>query len=768
MLKYFIFFIFSFSLFSQSASVKGVVRFQGRPEPLVNIYVNNPGLQDVSSEKNIPVFKGTVSDNLGNYHLDLAAGQYQLEISALGFKTISRSIIVQSNTVLFLDFDLVEDLSGLEEVVISGSLKPVLKLKSTVPVEVYTKSFFNKNPTPSVFDALQNINGVRPQINCNVCNTGDIHINGLEGPYTFVLIDGMPIVSGLSTVYGLTGIPNSLVDRVEIVKGPASTLYGSEAVGGIINLITKSPITAPRFSTDLRTSSWGEVNVDFGSRFNLGSKVQSLLGINYYNFQNPVDNNGDNFTDLTLQKRISLFNKISVKRKSQKQLDIATRYFYEDRWGGEMQYESRLRGSDEVYGESIFTSRWELFGTYQLPVKTALKLDFSANGHEQNSFYGVTPFKASQYIGFGQLTWNKAVAINHDILMGLAYRYTYYDDNTFATLSEDGLLNKSTVTHLPGIFVQDDWTINTQNKLLVGLRYDYNSVHGSVFSPRINYKWNSINSNNVVRLSFGNGFRVANVFTEDHAALTGARSVHFEGNLKPETSWNVNLNHVTNMSFSSGANFGIDSSVFYTYFSNRILPDYETDPNKIIYANLNGNAISKGISTNITATMPSGIQLAVGATLMDVSVTDNGVKSRQLLTERFSGVWNLSVPLPNLGLTIDYTANIYGPMRLPLIGENDPRPAFSPWYSIQNIQFRKSFANAWEWYAGIKNLLNFTPPKDSISRAFDPFDNGVDFDAEGNAIATPNNPNALVFDPSYVYASNQGIHAFVGLRYTLD
>ena len=185
MLKYFIFFIFSFSLFSQSASIKGVVRYQGRPEPLVNIYVNNPGLQDVSSEKNIPVYKGTVSDNLGNYHLDLPAGQYQLEISALGFKTISRSIIVQSNAVLFLDFNLVEDLSGLEEVVISGSLKPVLKLKSTVPVEVYTKSFFNKNPTPSVFDALQNINGVRPQINCNVCNTGDIHINGLEGPYTF-------------------------------------------------------------------------------------------------------------------------------------------------------------------------------------------------------------------------------------------------------------------------------------------------------------------------------------------------------------------------------------------------------------------------------------------------------------------------------------------------------------------------------------------------------------------------------------------------------
>jgi len=124
--------------------------------------------------------------------------------------------------------------SDLNEVVISGTLKEVTKLESPVPVEVYTSKFFKANPTPSIFEALQNINGVRPQLNCNICNTGDIHINGLEGPYTMILIDGMPIVSGLSTVYGLSGIPQALIDRVEIVKGPASTLYGSEAVGGLI------------------------------------------------------------------------------------------------------------------------------------------------------------------------------------------------------------------------------------------------------------------------------------------------------------------------------------------------------------------------------------------------------------------------------------------------------------------------------------------------------------------------------------------------------
>ena len=139
-------------------------------------------------------------------------------------------------------------------------MKAVSKLESAVPVEIYTATFFKKNPTPNVFEALQNVNGVRPQLNCNICNTGDIHINGLEGPYTLVLIDGMPIVSGLSTVYGLSGIPNSLIEQVEIIKGPASSLYGSEAVGGLINIITKLPENAPVFFVDSNINSWGEWN----------------------------------------------------------------------------------------------------------------------------------------------------------------------------------------------------------------------------------------------------------------------------------------------------------------------------------------------------------------------------------------------------------------------------------------------------------------------------------------------------------------------------
>jgi outer membrane receptor for ferrienterochelin and colicins len=688
---------------------------------------------------------GTSSDENGFYELNkIPKDGYTLIVSSIGYKTKSIKINITSDKKITRNVTLLED-DSLGEIVISGTLRPVTKTNSPVPVEVYSETFFKKNPTPSIFESLQNVNGVRPQLNCSVCNTGDIHINGLEGPYTFVLIDGMPIVSGLSTVYGLTGIPQALIERVEIVKGPASSLYGSEAVGGIINVITKKPTNAPLLTTDIMGSSWGEVNTDISMSYKASDKVQGLLGVNYFNFQNRIDNNNDNFTDMTLQNRISIFNKINIQRKSNKVFTIAGRYVYEDRWGGEMNWEREFRGGNQIYGESIYTNRWETFGTYELPTTENISFQFSVNGHYQDSFYGETSYDAEQLIGFGQLVYNKQLGEKHDLLLGAAYRYTFYDDNTFATLNENGIENNPSIIHLPGVFAQDEISLTDRKKLLLGVRWDHNSMHGNIFSPRVNYKWNSRNKSNIVRLSVGNGFRVANVFTEDHAALTGARTVEFDGELDPETSWNANVNYVKKIN-TENSFITLDASAFYTYFNNRILPDYETDPNKIIYANLEGFSVSQGISLNADFLFTNGLAINTGATLMEVSVTENDIKRTQLLTESFSGVWSISYKFNNV-FTIDYTGNLYGPMRLPLLGENDPRDESSPWFSIQNIQLSKKFNNSWEVYGGVKNLLNFTPAANSINSADMPFSDA--------------------FDPSYVYASNQGIRAFAGVRYTL-
>jgi outer membrane receptor for ferrienterochelin and colicins len=687
-----------------------------------------------------------ITNEMGVFSVESVKGENKLFISYVGYT--SKIITLESTGDSINMGSIVLENDSLDEIVISGTLRQVSKLKSAVPIELYTANFFKATPKASFFEAIEGINGVRPQLNCNICNTGDIHINGQEGANTMVLIDGLPLVSGLSTVYGLSGIPQSLIKQVEVIKGPASTLYGSEAIGGVINLITKSPETVHPFNLDTFISSWGELNIDLGAKYTLKNS-QGLIGINYFNYSNPIDANEDGFTDLTLQHRISIFNKISTKKNS-----VAFRYFYEDRWGGEMNWNSDFRGGDEVYGESIYTSRIEIFGRYDHSEN--LFLQYSLNNHDQNSVYGTTSYNAIQTIGFVQGVFSKKVK-SHDVLLGATYRHTIYDDNTPATVERDK-------TALPGLFAQDQWTLSEYKTLLSGIRYDKNSIYGDIWTPRLNFKWASKDESSILRLGFGTGYRVVNVFTEDHAALTGAREVVFTEAILPEKSWNTTINWNKKLYTKYGAILDLDFSVFKTAFSNRILPDYETNPNQIIYGNLDGKAITQGATVTINGMFANGLKINMGSTFIDSKIINNNQTEYPFLTEKFSGNYQLNYTLYNPKITIDISGTVIGPMKLPLLGELDTRAPYSPIINIVNLQATYAIKTI-EVYAGIKNILDFKPASNSIARAFDPFDSGVEFGANGQVIATPNNPNALSFDPSYVYYSNQGINGFLGIRY---
>ena len=735
LINVFVFMIFTSAAPQSTFNLEGKVLSNDRPLPYANVYIENTD-------------KGATTNENGVFSIpNLDAGNYVIVASFAGY-TIQKKTVEIKAKGSYITFNLNED-DALDEVIITGTLKAVSRLESPVPVEVYTPAFLKKNPTPNIFEALQNVNGVRPQLNCNICNTGDIHINGLEGPYTLVLIDGMPIVSGLSTVYGLSGIPNSLIEQIEVVKGPASSLYGSEAVGGLINVITKLPENSPRFFADAFVTGWGETNLDLGFKAQVGKKATVLVGTNYFKFDGLVDNNNDNFTDLTLQDRISIFQKWDFKRASNRKLSLAGRYFYEDRWGGELQWNKTYRGGDAIYGESIYTSRFEILGNYELPLSEKVNFQFSYSDHDQNSVYGNTLYLAQQRIGFGRLIWDKKID-KHDLLFGTALRYNYYKDNTTATISADEVT-------IPSLFIQDEIAFNKKQSLLLGMRYDYDSRHGNIFTPRIAYRYKPTD-NDIIRLNAGTGFRVVNLFTEEHAALTGARDVIIEEALQPEESYNVTLNYLKKLYLDNGMYFTFDTSAWYTYFTNAILPDYDTNPNEIIYSNLDGYSTSKGFSFNVDAVFGSGTKASIGATYQDISQTENGQRIKQILTEQYSGVWSLSYKNYKTNLTLDYTGNLYGPMRLPLLGDLDPRQEYSPMWSIQNIQATYDGLDNLEIYAGVKNLLNWTPNKGNpfiIARADDPFDENVQFNGDGDVIPTTDNPYALTFDPSYVYGPNQ-------------
>lgn len=747
MFKFFIWIGFLTMPFLSSAQSQVEGRVVATDGPLAGVSVKIKGTS-----------AGTISDENGYFILkNLMNGSQVLVFSLLGYENYTKIIKVNAPDKIELQITMQAVSSALNEVVISGTLKEVNKLNSPIPVEVYSPKFFQRNPTSNIFEALHMVNGVQPTMNCNVCNTGDIHINGMEGPYTMILIDGMPIVSALSTVYGLSGIPNSMIERIEIVKGPASTLYGSEAVAGLINVITKKPEKAAPFTIDMYGTTYDEWNLDAGIGYHF-KKVSGFFSANYFHFNRVWDKNQDQFTDLTLQKRFSAFNKLSLKRRSNKEASMALRFFNEERWGGQTNWSQQWKGSDSIYGESIQTNRFEVLATYALPVQEKLKITASYNYHYQHSWYGTMPYFGQQQVAFAQLLWDKKIGLRHDLLSGITYRHTFYDDNSVATQTTAGA-SKPAITYLPGLFVQDEISLHHKHKLLLGMRYDYFNNHGSIFSPRVNYKWSPAD-NHTIRMTAGNGFRVVNLFTEDHAALSGARDVVIAERLKPEESWNVNINHQWLIHFNK-AFLTLDATLFYTYFSNRILANYDQDPTKIIYANLRGNAVSRGLSCNADMNFTFPLKLNAGVTLMNVFkreevVNGNFTTSQQIHAPGFSGTFQVSYPFAKLGLRCDWTGQVYGPMRLPVV-PNDFRREYSPWFSLQNIQLTKTFKN-YEWYGGVKNIFNFMPDH-PILRPFDPFDKTAD-----DPIS---NPNGYIFDPSYNFAPLQGIRFFAGFRYTM-
>ena len=745
----FCFFSFSGSFIAQTFSLSGkIISEKGDSIPFVNII-------DLKTKN------GTSSNIDGAFSILVNKGEVILRVSAIGFEQKVLELNITDNQVI--DIEIKEDDGVLDEIVISGTLNEISKKESPIPIEVYSAKYLRKVPVPGILAATQNVNGVRPQLNCAVCNTGDIHINGMEGPYTMVTIDGMPIVGGLSTVYGLQGIPSSLLDRLEVIKGPASTLYGSEAVAGLVNVVTKNVNSAPKFAAEFMASSWQEYQADFMFKYAENKKISGIFAADYHNYTNPIDKSGDNFTDLTLKDRISVFNKLEFKRKFRRVATLTTRYLYEDRWGGEMQWTPEFRGGDSIYGESIYTNRAEVIGVYQLPFKEKIMFSSSYSYTSQDSRYGDVVYIGDQHIGYSQLVWHKDIKERHKIVTGLALRYNNYDDNTTATfLDLNGEnINNPDIWFLPGCFIQDNIKLNNKSYLLLGSRYDYHTKHGNIFSPRVNYKLDP-NKNTSFRVGYGNGFRVVNVFTEDHAALNGSKEVVFIEDLDPERSHNLNFN-VEKRINSNWSFISLDASLFYTHFSNKITPDYETNDQQIIYSNLDGYAISRGASLNTKFIFEFPLRINLGVTIMDVfnmEKNESGLleRSDQLFTEPYSAIWSASYYFTRPSFSIDYTGNLYGPMKLPLLS-NDFRSEFSKPFSIQNVKISKEFKNGFNFYFGIRNILNFTPPAYSILRSHDPFDKLVNDPID--------NPNNYSFDPTYIYTSFQGITFFAGLKYVI-
>lgn len=743
--------------------------------------------------------------------------------------TLSALLLSLVTTIVFSQEKENTSTINFDPVVISGTLKAIKKSQSPVPVTIIPSQVLSMNPTSNILEALYQINGLNPQVNCNMCNTSDISINGMPGPYTMVLMDGMPIVSSLSTVYGFNGIPNALIKQIEVVKGPASSLYGSEAIGGVINIITRDANERNTFFTDYSVSSWKEFNFNVGFSRKISNNISTLFSIDNYYYNTPKDQDMDGFMDKTLQKRFSAFNKWNfINRKYNKHSSFYVRYYHEDRHGGELNWnphhqffvdykeynndensseynadavlpngytiynqdkakgfrvprglssqeiknwkENILKHSpntkfadDMKYQESITTNRYEIVGKYELPLEENITLQGSYNQHNQNSTYGTELFIARQKTMFLQAYWDKEFG-NHNLLAGMAHRYTWFEDNTTAT--HNG--KTPFVTQTPGIFIQDLWKTGKHTTLLLGYRLDIdktksaNNTHTNVVhSPRIAFKYQTPNSA-TLRTSVGSGYRVVNIFSEDHRALSGQYTATLGETLKPEKSLSATIDYDGRMATE---NFGLtyNLGLHYTHFFNKIYPKRNDRERTLIYYNVDGDEYAKslGATLDIALNFYFPLKLTAGITYNKAQLVEHEreqasnekIKGSQRkahdfeFSPRWMGVYSASYLFPKNFIT-ELTGEWKGPMLLP-IQENDPRPKYSPWFMKVNLQLIKKLKEGLEIYGGVKNLFNYVPGPYLVDTQ-DPFGD----------IESP-----LEFDTEYNYTPQQGRTGYLGLRY---
>lgn len=703
---------------------------------------------------------GTISDPDGSFTInEVPKGDYILEIRSVGFKVIKQSISVPMEKSI--SFELDESTLTMDEVVVTGTMHPTFVSQSPVKVEVVTAKHLNTYipaAATSVVEGISLVNGVQEVVACGVCFTNSISINGLPGPYTAILMDGSPIYGNLASVYGLNGIPSMIIDRFEVIKGPSSTLYGSEAVAGVINIITKDPANQPLFSVDVMGTSHYE---SFGN-FSLAPKIgksNGFIGLNYAYINDFDDENEDGFGDNINLDRISFFTKWNIFRPSGKAFTLSGKYYYEDRRNGVEEFlEGRnyrtLRGNDQIYGESIYTHRFEVFGTYAFNTVENFKIDYSFSSHDQDSYYGSDYYKASQHIAFTNFIWNKELS-EHQLTSGVTSRYQSYDDNTIAT--ERNGSNLPDNQFIPGVFLQDEWQLSNRVSLLGGIRMDHYEDHGFIPAPRLNAKykpseWTTIRSN------FGTGFRIVNLFTEDHAFVTGQREVVIEEELQPEESYNfsLNFNHIYTIGQSQGM---LDVDLFYTHFTNKITPDYEND-GQIRYANTDGFAVSKGIGFNLQQELTFPLAFNLGFNLQDVTEKENGEKRDIEFAPKWTGILTANYTHKPWKLTLGYTARVTGPMALPevfdLDANGDPlafsRPTTSDPFAIHNLQIAKDLTKGWSIYGGLQNIFDYVQPWSPLTGTNDPNTN-VGFSDS--------------FDTAYAYSPIHGREIYLGVSWSL-
>lgn len=624
--------ILSLSLSAQQGTLKGNITSSDGPVVNASVFVENTTI-------------GTITDLDGNYSFKLDAGTYPIKVQMLGYKTEETTIVIEKGATKTYSIKMREDALGLEQVVVSADRNQMTRVEAPVVINTVGEKIFVTTQAVTIADGLDFSPGLRMESNCSNCGFSQLRMNGLDGPYSQILINSRPVFSGLAGVYGLDLIPASMVERLEIVRGGGSALFGGNAIAGTVNIITKEPtMNSLSVGTDLMVSGLsshyeGEPVLDHVINVN-GAVVSedNNTGLFFYGIsrdKDPYDENGDGYSEeVYLQNKTFGFSAYHKPNKKNK-LTLDFYNINEYRRGGNMfDYLPHEADIAELVDHDILGTSLALDHYADFMKISKISVFGAMQKVNRDSYYGAEQ-DPNAYGNTNDLTANAGVQVSKrfdkllvspsSLIVGFDNNYNKLVDTKLGANGDPNTIIADQYVNTSGAYFQNTWKLPVA-KISVGARFDsyvisnvddsHDDIQGNVIIPRANMLYN-INKNLQYRLSYAKGYRAPQIFDEDlHIETSGARKIT-HSNAEDLTQEN---SHTLTTSFryapwirSIQTEFMVEG--FYTIIENRFANEYtEVEEGHINYVRTNAEdgALVAGVNleTNIAFSPKLSTQLS--------------------------------------------------------------------------------------------------------------------------------------------------------------
>jgi len=570
----------------------------------------------------------TLTDASGHYHLrDLKPGKYTMEVSYIGYKTVTKDIELVKDKTIEVNFEIVPDAFLLDQVVVTGSKSETKRRNSPALVSVATAKLLTSVSANSLADGLSFQPGLRVENDCQNCGFTQVRINGLDGHYSQILMNSRPIFSALTGVYGLEQIPANMIDRIEIMRGGGSALFGSSAIGGTINIITRDPSVNYAEASHQLTSIGISGALDNNTTLNASVvNANNRVGIFIYGqnrYRDGYDHDNDGFTEIAQLKTQTMGARTFFRPSNETRLTIEYHGTHEYRRGGDNldlpphQAMVAEQVDHNIHGGEASFDLWSKSHNDHINIFTA------AQNTKRASYYG-SEKDPNAYGNTHDLVVTGGAQWTHnfeslwfmpaELIGGVEFNYNYLHDET---LSYDH--NVKQRISIYSAYLQNEWR-NNRWGFLAGCRFDKNSIIDSpILSPRANIRFNPSDNFNF-RLSYSTGFRSPQAYAEDfHVAVVGGERV--------VTILAEDLTHEKSNSFSLSADmyhrFGnVQTNLmlegFYTslndVFALRKLDQPDAQGNAVLERYNGSGATVWGFNIETKAMLTTKIDLQAGAT----------------------------------------------------------------------------------------------------------------------------------------------------------